>query len=56
MSFIEWKKVLLIAGMLPLRAALDKSGTVPLLAEGVAGTLEAFGPYVVLFGLLVLFN
>ena len=55
-SFIEWKKVLLIAGMLPLRAALDKSGTVPLLAEGVVGTLEAFGPYAVLFGLLVLFN
>jgi di/tricarboxylate transporter len=42
--------------MLPLRAALDKSGTAPLLAEDVVGTLEAFGPYVVLFGLLVLFN
>ena len=56
MSFIEWKKVLLIAGMLPLRAALDKSITVPLLAEDVVGTLEGFGPYAVLFGLLVLFN
>ena len=55
-SFIEWKKVLLIAGMLPLRAALDKSGTAPLLAEDVVGTLEGFGPYAVLFGLLVLFN
>ncbi|HSQ86477.1 MAG TPA: hypothetical protein VLM43_17335 [Desulfobacterales bacterium] len=45
MSFIEWEKVFLIAGMLPLRAALDKFGT-----------LGAFGPYAVLFGLLVLFN
>jgi len=27
--FIEWEKVFLIAGMLPLRAALDKSGTAP---------------------------
>lgn len=52
--FIEWKAVFLIAGMLPLGTALDQSGAARLLAEGVVGTLGPFGPYAVLFGLLVI--
>jgi len=50
--YIEWKAVFLIAGMLPLGTALDKSGAAGLLAEGVVETLGAFGPHAVLFGLL----
>ncbi len=52
--YIEWKAVFLIAGMLPLGTALDKSGAARLLAEGVVGVLGPFGPYAVLFGLLVI--
>jgi di/tricarboxylate transporter len=52
--YIEWKAVFLIAGMLPLGTALDTSGAARLLAEGVVGVLGPFGPYAVLFGLLVI--
>jgi di/tricarboxylate transporter len=52
--YIEWKAVFLIAGMLPLGTALDKSGAARLLAEGVVGALGPFGPHAVLFGILVL--
>jgi di/tricarboxylate transporter len=52
--YIEWKAVFLIAGMLPLGTALDKSGTAGLLAEGVVGFLGPFGPHAVLFGLLAI--
>ncbi|MBR9987125.1 MAG: SLC13 family permease [Desulfosarcina sp.] len=52
--YIEWKAVFLIAGMLPLGTALDNTGAARILAEGVVGTLGPFGPYAVLFGLLVI--
>jgi len=52
--YIEWKAVFLIAGMLPLGTALDKSGAAGLLAEGVVGTLGPLGPHAVLFGLLAI--
>ena len=52
--YIEWKAVFLIAGMLPLGTALEKSGAARLLAESVVGALGPFGPYGVLFGLLVI--
>jgi di/tricarboxylate transporter len=52
--YIEWKAVFLIAGMLPLGTALDNTGAARILAEGMVGTLGPFGPYAVLFGLLVI--
>lgn len=52
--FIEWKAVFLIAGMLPLGAALDKTGAAALVAEQTIAILGPFGPYGVLFGLLVI--
>jgi di/tricarboxylate transporter len=52
--FIEWKAVFLIAGMLPLGTALDKTGAARLLAEGVMGLLGPLGPHAVLFGLLAI--
>jgi di/tricarboxylate transporter len=52
--YIEWKAVFLIAGMLPLGVALDTSGTATLVAESMISLLGPFGPYGVLFGLLVI--
>ncbi len=50
--YIEWKAVFLIAGMLPLGVALDKTGAASLVAGQVISLLGPFGPYGVLFGLL----
>ncbi len=52
--YIEWKAVFLIAGMLPLGVALDTSGAASLVAENVISLLGPFGPYGVLFGLLII--
>jgi len=52
--YIEWKAVFLIAGMLPLGVALDKTGAASLVAESVISLLGPFGPYGVLFGLLLI--
>jgi di/tricarboxylate transporter len=51
---IEWKAVFLIAGMLPLGAALDKTGAAELIAEGVVAMVGPFGPNGVMFGLVAL--
>ena len=50
--YIEWKAVFLIAGMLPLGVALDKTGAASMVAESVIAVLGPFGPYGILFGLL----
>ena len=52
--YIEWKAVFLIAGMLPLGMALDRSGAARLLAESMVNIAGPFGPHAVLFGLLVI--
>jgi len=52
--FIEWKAVFLIAGMLPLGVALDSTGAAALVAKAMISILGPFGPYGVLFGLLVI--
>jgi di/tricarboxylate transporter len=52
--YIEWKAVFLIAGMLPLGTALEKTGAARLLAEGVVGALGPYGPHAVLFGLMAI--
>jgi di/tricarboxylate transporter len=52
--YIEWKAVFLIAGMLPLGTALEKTGAARILAEGVVGALGPFGPHAVLFGLIAI--
>lgn len=52
--YIEWKAVFLIAGMLPLGTALDQTGAAAMVAEQTIALLGPFGPYGVLFGLLVI--
>ncbi len=51
---IEWKAVFLIAGMLPLGAALEKTGLAVLLAEKVVAVAGPLGPEAVMLGLVVL--
>jgi di/tricarboxylate transporter len=52
--FIEWRAVFLIAGMLPLGIAMEKSGTANFLAEGVVTLTGGFGPLAVIAGLYLL--
>ncbi len=49
---IEWKAVFLIAGTLPLGAALDQTGAAKLIAEGVVALVGPFGPKAVMLGLV----
>jgi di/tricarboxylate transporter len=51
---IEWKAIFLIAGMLPLGIAMQKTGAANLLADGMISLIGGFGPLVVTGGLFVL--
>ena len=49
---IEWKGIILIAGMLPLGSALDATGAAAFLADGVVKMVGPFGPMAVMAGLM----
>jgi len=51
---IEWKGIFLIAGMLPLGAALDSTGAARYLASALVDTIGGLGPAVVMAGLMVM--
>ncbi len=51
---IEWRSVFLIAGMLPLGLAMDKTGLASTLSLGIVQLLGSLGPLAVLTGLLVI--
>jgi len=51
---IDWKSLVLIAGMLPMATALQKVGLINLVAEGLTHSLGGFGPIAVLVGLFIL--
>jgi di/tricarboxylate transporter len=51
---IEWKAVFLIAGMLPLGTALDRTGAAALIAASVVSAVGPYGPAAVMFGLIAL--
>lgn len=48
---VEWVAIVLIAGMIPLGIAMEKTGAAALLAEYLVQTLGGFGPQAVLAGL-----
>ena len=51
---IEWRSVFLIAGLLPLGAAMQQTGAATLLAEGVVDIFGRFGPWGIIIGLYLL--
>jgi len=52
-GFIDWKSIVLIAGMLPMSIALEKVGLVTMVAEGMVATLGSYGPMWMLAGLFL---
>ncbi|GAB4532506.1 MAG: SLC13 family permease [Anaerolineales bacterium] len=53
-DFIDWKSIILIAGILPLGLALERAGLASLLAQGITTALGPFGPHWVLAGLFLI--
>lgn len=51
---IDWKSLVLIAGMLPMSTALVNVGLVDAVARGFTDTLGAYGPLAVLAGLFLM--
>ena len=51
---VDWKSIVLIAGMLPMATALENVGLVDLAAQGFTQGLGEFGPRIVLGGFFLL--
>ncbi|MBY5957664.1 SLC13 family permease [Membranicola marinus] len=51
---VNWKVIVLLAGVIPLGTAMDKSGAAQFIAEKVVFILDDFGPRAVLSGLFLL--
>lgn len=51
---IEWRAIFLVAAVLPVGIAMDRTGAALLLADSVTGLAGSFGPYAVLAVLTVL--
>jgi len=51
---INWPSLVLIAGLLPLATALQKTGGIDLIVNGLVGSLGQAGPLALLAGLFVL--
>ena len=51
---IHWKAIFLIAGMLPLGIAMEKTGTASFIADRMIGTIGGLGPLAVTAGLFLL--
>lgn len=52
-EFIDWRSLFLIAGMIPLSTALEKTGVVDWAAQGLVHSLGPIGPLAVLAGLFL---
>jgi di/tricarboxylate transporter len=53
-SSVEWKAVVLIAGMLSLGVAMQQSGAAQMIASSVLGSVATFGPRALIAGLFVI--
>ncbi len=51
---IDWKSIILIAGMIPMSTALQKVGLAAAIADSFTAYLGPFGPYAILAGLFLL--
>lgn len=48
---VDWKVIFMLAGVLSMGTALEKSGAAVLLSSGIANTLGSLGPHAVVSGL-----
>lgn len=48
---INWESVVLIAGMMPMAVAFEKTGAAGLISSTLVGNLGAYGPYALLAGI-----
>ena len=51
---INWESLVLIAGMLPMATALEKTGGIQLIVNGLVGSLGELGPLALMTGLFLL--
>lgn len=51
---INWETVVLIAAMLPMSTALEKTGGVSMLSDTMISTLGEYGPYAIITGFYVI--
>ncbi len=51
---INWQSLVLIAGMLPLATALDKTGGIALIVDGLVTGVGDLGPFALMTGLFVI--
>jgi di/tricarboxylate transporter len=51
---IQWRSVFLIAGMLPMGIAMEKTGTAQFLSDQIIGLVGGWGPVAILIGLFIL--
>jgi di/tricarboxylate transporter len=51
---VDWRSIVLIAGMLPMSIALEKVGLVDVVAQGMTDVLGSWSPLAVLAGLFLL--
>lgn len=51
---IDWKSIVLVAGMIPMSTALEKVGAVNLFSEALSNSLGATDPHLLLAGLFLL--
>ena len=51
---VDWKSIVLVAGMLPMSVALERVGLVGIISQGLIDTVGVLGPLAVLAGLFVL--
>ncbi len=51
---VEWRAIFLVAAILPVGIAMERTGAAALMSQGVTDIAGPFGPYAVLAGLLLL--
>jgi di/tricarboxylate transporter len=51
---VDWKSIVLVAGMLPMSTAMEKVGLVNLVAQGLSSSLGPLGPVAIMSGLFIL--
>ena len=53
---IDWEVIFLLGGFIPLGTALEKTGAIDLIADGLVATLGGYGPLAMLAGFYLITN